>query len=98
MPEFSWALIGPDNIVTAVQIASEEWVEEWRANNPDSTIQYVKTDPHDIGYAGLGYTYILEYDKFRPIEPPIEDAYFDYEQWRWRWPGDDEGVAPTPKS
>lgn len=90
----TWAKVGTDDIVLTVEVASVEWVNEWRESNPDSLMRWVATDPNSPGYAGIGFSLDEETMRFIPPRPEGPgDWEFDRETWLWV---DRDVPAPDP--
>lgn len=79
-----WAKINADNVVVVVESADPDWVEAWRAANPDSEYRYVETDPQSVFYAGVGFTYEEETGRFIRPRPGPED-YWVYDEDTNNW-------------
>lgn len=79
-----WAVVGPDNIVISVEVASDEWVTEWTASNPDNPNRYLPTDIERRDYAGIGYSWDQTMQRFIPPMPDTPGTWvYDEEAWAW---------------
>lgn len=95
MSVMAWALVGTDNIVLTVQIASLEWIDA----NPEPPNVWRDAAEGTLGYAGVGFTYDEETGWYIPPEPTGEgDWYFDRDPEVWRWIDRDAPPPDTPGS
>lgn len=79
-----WALVDSTNTVISVEVASEEWVNEWNAAHPDSDTRYLPTDIDARDYPGIGYTRDEELQRFIPPMPDTPGTWvYDEEAWAW---------------
>lgn len=82
-----------NNIAVSVEIASDEWIKQWRIDNPDTPYVWYPTDPTTKGYASVGYSYDADTGWFVPPEPDEPGAWvFDRDPEVWAWINMD---APT---
>jgi hypothetical protein len=66
--ETSYAKLDKYNNVINIEVASEEWVNQWKQDNPDSEFKYVYTN-YDVNPAEMGGTYDEEKQLFIPKKP-----------------------------
>lgn len=81
---YTWAFVDSSGVVISVQVASQAWVDAWTVDNTDTPIRLIRTDPSEIGYAGIGYEYEESTGKFLPPLPTDPgDWLFDRDKWTW---------------
>lgn len=84
-----WAVVDNNDICVTVQVASQEWVDQWVIDNPDADVRYMVACPPDgIGRANPGYRLDKETGRFIPPDPGIEGVVFDREAWDWVSPSE----------
>jgi hypothetical protein len=66
--ETSYAKVDKYNNVINVEVASEEWVTQWKQDNPDSEFRYIYTN-YDVNPASIGGTYDDVKQLFIPRKP-----------------------------
>lgn len=79
----TWAKIDRSLLVVNVEVASQEWVDEWTREHPDSEYVYRYANADLPGKAAcIGGTYDEETTWFVP--PSLGPNYtFDRELWEW---------------
>lgn len=79
----TWAKTNSESlIVVNVEQASDEWVAEHHAANPDADYKYMPTDPEDMDYAGIGYTWDADRQRFIPPSP-FPSFVYDEQTYAW---------------
>jgi hypothetical protein len=74
------------NTVTQVDIASEGWIADFIANNPDANCKFGPTDASD--FPSVDWTWSDEYSRFiPPIPGDPADWEYDPELWEWVYIG-----------
>jgi hypothetical protein len=98
MTEYNnYAKINDGNIVVNIEVASQDWIDAWTADHPDSNERYV-TAHSDLANkaAGLGYTFDTDTTWFIPPQPG-PDWYFDRDAWEWIDPNPPEPEPEQPE-
>lgn len=62
------ARVNGDGIVTNIEVATQEWLDDARTLTADALIPYDETNP-----AGIGWTYDADKGTFTP--PPLPTPY-----------------------
>lgn len=79
------------NLVVNVEMATQEWVDDWTASNPDSEYAYHYGHSEDpLRVATVGGTYDEPTTWFIPVSPG-PDFTFDRDDWKWV-----QGDTPQP--
>lgn len=80
-----WAFVNTTNIVENVIVASQEWIDNWHLENPDSDLRTLPTSPDAKDYAGVGYSWDESLGRFVPPQPG-PDCIYDVDDWAWHCP------------
>lgn len=82
--ETSYAKIDKYNNVVNIEVALEEWINQWKQDNPDSEFKYVYTN-YDVNPAEMGGTYNDEKQLFI-AKKPFDSWILNEDTCQWKAP------------